>query len=100
MPSVFLVSDTHFGHLGMCRFTRADGVTKLRPWDDPADARRRGALALARARQRHACRHRHQGCRLDHGRQAASTRRQEPGCGQGSFPFIQSPASEIEVHSC
>ena len=33
MPSVFLVSDTHFGHTGVCRFTRADGVTKLRPWD-------------------------------------------------------------------
>ena len=33
MPSVFLVSDTHFGHAGVCRFTRADGVTKLRPWD-------------------------------------------------------------------
>jgi len=35
MPSVFLVSDTHFGHAGVCRFTRADGVTKLRPWTDP-----------------------------------------------------------------
>jgi calcineurin-like phosphoesterase family protein len=34
MPSVFLVSDTHFGHTGVCRFTRNDGVTKLRPWDD------------------------------------------------------------------
>lgn len=34
MPSVFLTSDTHFGHLGVCRFTRDDG-TKLRPWDDP-----------------------------------------------------------------
>jgi calcineurin-like phosphoesterase family protein len=33
MPSVFLVSDTHFGHTGVCRFTRNDGVTKLRPWD-------------------------------------------------------------------
>jgi len=33
MPSVFLVSDTHFGHAGVCRFTRSDGVTKLRPWD-------------------------------------------------------------------
>jgi len=33
MPSVFLVSDTHFGHAGVCRFTRNDGVTKLRPWD-------------------------------------------------------------------
>ena len=35
MPSVFLVSDTHFGHLGVCKFTRNDGVTKLRPWTDP-----------------------------------------------------------------
>ena len=35
MPAVFLVSDTHFGHAGVCRFLRADGVTKLRPWDDP-----------------------------------------------------------------
>jgi calcineurin-like phosphoesterase family protein len=33
MPSVFLVSDTHFGHTGVCKFTRNDGVTKLRPWD-------------------------------------------------------------------
>ena len=37
MPSVFLVSDTHFGHAGVCRFTRNDGVTKLRPWDDPQE---------------------------------------------------------------
>jgi len=35
MPAVFLVSDTHFGHAGVCRFTRNDGVTKLRPWTDP-----------------------------------------------------------------
>jgi calcineurin-like phosphoesterase family protein len=34
MPAVFLTSDTHFGHTGVCRFTRNDGVTKLRPWDD------------------------------------------------------------------
>jgi calcineurin-like phosphoesterase family protein len=34
MPSVFLVSDTHFGHAGVCKFTRNDGVTKLRPWDN------------------------------------------------------------------
>ena len=33
MPSVFLVSDTHFGHAGVCRFTHSDGITKLRPWD-------------------------------------------------------------------
>jgi len=37
MPSVFLVSDTHFGHAGVCRFLRDDGVTKLRPWDNPDD---------------------------------------------------------------
>ena len=37
MPSVWLVSDTHFGHAGVCRFTRNDGVTKLRPWDDPQE---------------------------------------------------------------
>ena len=37
MPNVFLVSDTHFGHLGVCKFTRNDGVTKLRPWDNPED---------------------------------------------------------------
>jgi calcineurin-like phosphoesterase family protein len=34
MPAVWLVSDTHFGHAGVCRFTRDDG-TKLRPWGDP-----------------------------------------------------------------
>lgn len=34
MPSVFLVSDTHFGHLGVCKFLREDG-SKLRPWTDP-----------------------------------------------------------------
>ena len=35
MPAVFLVSDTHFGHAGVCKFTEADGVTKIRPWTDP-----------------------------------------------------------------
>lgn len=34
MSAVFLVSDTHFGHAGVCHFLRNDG-TKLRPWDDP-----------------------------------------------------------------
>ena len=34
MPAVFLVSDTHFGHAGVCKFLRDDG-TKLRPWNDP-----------------------------------------------------------------
>ena len=37
MPSVFLVSDTHFGHAGVCHFTRNDGVTKLRPFDTPEE---------------------------------------------------------------
>jgi len=37
MPSVFLVSDTHFGHMGVCKFTRNDGVTKLRPYDSPEE---------------------------------------------------------------
>lgn len=37
MPSVWLTSDSHFGHHGVCRFMRADGVTKLRPFDDPAE---------------------------------------------------------------
>jgi len=36
MPSVFLTSDTHFGHAGVCRFTTATGE-KLRPWTDPAE---------------------------------------------------------------
>ena len=37
MPATFLVSDTHFGHLGVCKFLSKDGVTKLRPWDNPQD---------------------------------------------------------------
>ena len=37
MPAVFLVSDTHFGHAGVCRFMRNDGVTKLRPWNNPEE---------------------------------------------------------------
>lgn len=36
MPSVWLTSDTHFGHWGMCKFLRNDG-TKLRPWMHPDD---------------------------------------------------------------
>lgn len=36
MPATFLVSDTHFGHAGVCRFTHPDNpAEKLRPWDDP-----------------------------------------------------------------
>jgi calcineurin-like phosphoesterase family protein len=34
MSNIFLVSDTHFGHAGVCKFTREDG-SKLRPWTDP-----------------------------------------------------------------
>ena len=37
MPGVFLVSDTHFGHMGVCKFMRSDGETKLRPWDSPEE---------------------------------------------------------------
>ena len=37
MPATFLVSDTHFGHLGVCKFMRSDGVTKLRPWATPEE---------------------------------------------------------------
>lgn len=37
MPAVFLVSDTHFGHLGVCKFMGPDGVTKLRPWNSPEE---------------------------------------------------------------
>lgn len=36
MPSVFLTSDTHFGHSGVCRFLTNTGE-KLRPWDNPDD---------------------------------------------------------------
>ena len=36
MPATFLVSDTHFGHAGVCRFLRDDG-SKLRPWDNPEE---------------------------------------------------------------
>ena len=38
MPATFLVSDTHFGHAGVCKFTHPDDPTvKLRPWTDPAE---------------------------------------------------------------
>jgi calcineurin-like phosphoesterase family protein len=37
MATTFLYSDPHFGHAGVCHFMRADGVTKLRPWTDPAE---------------------------------------------------------------
>ena len=35
MANTYLVSDTHFGHAGMCRFAKPDG-SKIRPWEDPA----------------------------------------------------------------
>lgn len=31
--SLFLISDTHFGHAKMCQFTNQDG-SKMRPWDN------------------------------------------------------------------
>lgn len=37
MPSVFLYSDPHFSHFGVCKFLGPDGVTKLRPWDTPEE---------------------------------------------------------------
>lgn len=32
MSNVFLIGDTHFGHVGVTQFLRSDGA-KLRPWD-------------------------------------------------------------------
>jgi calcineurin-like phosphoesterase family protein len=37
MPGVFLYSDPHFSHYGVCKFLRSDGITKLRPWDNPEE---------------------------------------------------------------
>lgn len=34
MPNIFLCSDHHFGHESMMKFTRADGVTPLRSFED------------------------------------------------------------------
>jgi calcineurin-like phosphoesterase family protein len=34
MANIFLISDTHFGHAGMCQFLLEDG-SKARPWDHP-----------------------------------------------------------------
>lgn len=31
--NVFIVSDTHFGHVNICKFKAKDG-SKIRPWDD------------------------------------------------------------------
>lgn len=36
MPSTYLISDTHFGHRGVCNFTNDDG-SPLRPWDCPEE---------------------------------------------------------------
>lgn len=33
MSRVFLYSDPHFSHQGVCKFLRSDGINKLRPWD-------------------------------------------------------------------
>lgn len=33
MSRIFFISDTHFSHEAICKFTRADGI-KLRPWDN------------------------------------------------------------------
>lgn len=35
MPASFLVSDTHFGHAGVCKFTDNRTGNKIRPWTDP-----------------------------------------------------------------
>ena len=36
MSNVWITSDSHFGHRGVCNFLNNDG-TKLRPWDNPDD---------------------------------------------------------------
>jgi calcineurin-like phosphoesterase family protein len=36
MSNVFLTADTHFGHLGVCKFLDQHGE-KLRPWDTPEE---------------------------------------------------------------
>jgi len=33
MKNIFIVSDTHFSHINICKFKRLDGETKVRPWD-------------------------------------------------------------------
>ena len=37
MAKIFMVSDTHFGHKGVCEFKRDDGVTDLRPYNTPEE---------------------------------------------------------------
>lgn len=36
MANIFLTADTHFGHLGVCKFLNDEGG-KLRPWDTPEE---------------------------------------------------------------
>lgn len=33
MKNIFVISDTHFYHINICKFLREDG-SKVRPWDD------------------------------------------------------------------
>ena len=35
MPTTFLIADTHFGHANICKFVGNDGVSPVRPWDNP-----------------------------------------------------------------
>ena len=35
MKNSWVVSDTHFGHAGVCRFTHQNTDIKIRPWTDP-----------------------------------------------------------------
>ncbi len=37
MSTSWICADTHFGHVGICKFLGPCGVEKLRPWDDPAE---------------------------------------------------------------
>jgi calcineurin-like phosphoesterase family protein len=37
MTKTWIISDPHFGHQGVCNFTESDGVTPLRPWNDPEE---------------------------------------------------------------
>ena len=36
MPNIFLISDTHFGHEGICHFTNSNG-DKIRPFSNAAE---------------------------------------------------------------
>lgn len=35
MVNRWVISDTHFGHLGVCQFTHKDTGIKIRPWNNP-----------------------------------------------------------------